>query len=87
MAIDVTQKNVYRLRATPCDTFINWFTFSVTGQIDGKARISIDGMGLSEITGKVANAYGFDWFYSNCPVRYEPQGVTTGALELHWEFR
>ncbi len=80
---DVTKSNTYTLLATPCDTHFNVCRITVTGRIDGVASIKVMTMNLGTVSGVVATNFGFDWFDTYCPVRYEPEGVTTGTLELN----
>lgn len=72
----------------------NAHTYAITlrgsGQVDGRATITLLLRGqpykVAELSGAVDFRWGGDWYAETAEIRYEPANVRSGKVVLHYQF-
>lgn len=65
---------------------VSGLTIHCRGEIDGKATLSASNWASEPLSGKVDWQVYHDWFTNACTLKYNPSNVTTGHLEIDYEF-
>ena len=81
---DVTNKSSITL--TSPSQKVSGLSLYVTGNIDGRAYISVLDWRKEELSGKVNKLISCDGRMTTCVVQYEPISVTSGNLRIDYTF-
>ena len=91
---DIGKKSTILLHKRESQGDIYSFFVYITGNIDGKARLTLDYQDSSnnpqrseDVSGEVAIKWGGDWYADKLKIEYEPlSDITNGSLSLEYDF-